>query len=105
MRLYLASRVSTLYLCTKDESIAPLHVATLTVQRELPKYEASTLLGIKPSGPTLCDHYLTYQIHHLTQCILYIVSSFWMMLLLSTVAADTKTTPLHLAVSFFPPYS
>ncbi len=27
------------YLCTKNETMAPLHVATLTVQRELPKYE------------------------------------------------------------------
>ncbi len=27
------------YLCTKNEAMAPLHVATLTVQRELPKYE------------------------------------------------------------------
>ncbi len=30
---------SLLYLCTKNETMAPLHVATLTVQRELPKYE------------------------------------------------------------------
>ncbi len=37
MRLYLASRVSTLYLCTKNGTMAPLHVAILTVQRELPK--------------------------------------------------------------------
>ncbi len=66
MRLYLASRVSTLplyqalyvatlrelpkyehleslpYLCSKNETMAPLHVATLTVQRELPKYEMSS---------------------------------------------------------------
>ncbi len=34
MRLHLASRVST-----KNEIMAPLHVATLAVQRELPKYE------------------------------------------------------------------
>ena len=27
------------YLCTKNETMAPLHVATLTAQRELPKYE------------------------------------------------------------------
>ncbi len=27
------------YLCTKNETMAPLYVATLTVQRELPKYE------------------------------------------------------------------
>ncbi len=27
------------YLCAKNETMAPLHVATLTVQRELPKYE------------------------------------------------------------------
>ncbi len=27
------------YLCTKNETMAPLHTATLTVQRELPKYE------------------------------------------------------------------
>ncbi len=33
MRLYLASRVST-----KNESMAPLHVATTTVQRELYKF-------------------------------------------------------------------
>ncbi len=39
MRLYLASRVSIPYLCTKNETMAPLHVVTLTVQRELPKYE------------------------------------------------------------------
>ncbi len=36
--LYLASRVEP-YLCIKNETMAPLHVATLTVQRELPKYE------------------------------------------------------------------
>ncbi len=40
MRLYLASRVSILplyqaYLCTKNETISPLHMATLTVKREL----------------------------------------------------------------------
>ncbi len=35
MRLYLASRVSTL-------TMAPLHVATLTVQRELPKCEVAS---------------------------------------------------------------
>ncbi len=27
------------YLSTKNETMAPLHVATLTTQRELPKYE------------------------------------------------------------------
>ncbi len=27
------------YLCTKNKTMAPLHVATLAVQRELPKYE------------------------------------------------------------------
>ena len=32
MRLYLASS-------TKNETMAPLYVATLTVKRELPKYE------------------------------------------------------------------
>ena len=36
MRLYLASRVST-----KNETMAPLHVATLTVKRELFKYLVS----------------------------------------------------------------
>ncbi len=36
MRLYLASRVSIPYLCTESETMAPLHVATLTVKRELP---------------------------------------------------------------------
>ncbi len=36
MRLYYASRVSNLYLCTKNEIMAPLHVATSTVKRELP---------------------------------------------------------------------
>ncbi len=35
MRLYLASIGSLPYLCTKNESMAPLHVSTLTVQREL----------------------------------------------------------------------
>ncbi len=34
MRLYLASR-----LCTKNEAMAPFHVATLAVKRKLPKYE------------------------------------------------------------------
>ncbi len=35
MRLYLASRVSTVPdLCTKNETMAPLHVATLTVKKE-----------------------------------------------------------------------
>ncbi len=27
------------YLCTQNETMATLHVATLTVRRELPKYE------------------------------------------------------------------
>ncbi len=27
-------------ICTKNETLTPLHVATLTVQRELPKYES-----------------------------------------------------------------
>ena len=76
MRLHLASRVSTPYLCTKNETMAPghkrelpkyehlgslpyfctkneimapLHVATLTVKRALPKYLASR-------GSTLCGH-------------------------------------------------
>ncbi len=31
--------VSLPFLCTKNEAMAPLHVATLTVKRELPKYE------------------------------------------------------------------
>ncbi len=47
MRLYLASLGSLPYLCTKNETVAPLHVATLTVQRELPKYE---IIG----SPYLC---------------------------------------------------
>ncbi len=33
------TQMSLPYLCTKNETMAPLHVATLTVQRELPKYE------------------------------------------------------------------
>ncbi len=36
-------------LCTKDETMVPLHMATLTVKRELPKYEI--ILG---SLPYLC---------------------------------------------------
>ncbi len=39
MILYLASRVSTLPLYQENENMAPLHVATLTVKRELPKYD------------------------------------------------------------------
>ncbi len=31
------------YLCTENETMPPLHVATLTVKRELPRYEISTL--------------------------------------------------------------
>ncbi len=38
-RSYLVYPISVPYLCTKNEAMAPLHVATLTVQRELPKYE------------------------------------------------------------------
>ncbi len=36
---YLNMRLYLPYLCTRNETMAPLHVATLTVQRELPKYE------------------------------------------------------------------
>ncbi len=45
MRLYLASRISTAYLCTKNETTAPLHVATLTVNRILP-YLDTTIAGM-----------------------------------------------------------
>ncbi len=34
-------KASRAYLCIKNKTMAPLHVATLTIQRELPIYLAS----------------------------------------------------------------
>ncbi len=36
------------YLCTKNETMAPLHVDTLTIQRELPKYELASRVSTLP---------------------------------------------------------
>ncbi len=40
------------YLCTKNETMAPLHVVTLTVQRELHKYEFS-IQGLYPTSVSM----------------------------------------------------
>ncbi len=57
-------------------------------------YLVSTLSRIKPSGPTLCGHYVPNLSDLPSQLLDYAPEDT-----LSTVAADTKTTPLHLAVS------
>ncbi len=55
MRLYLASRVST-------QTIAPLHVVTLTVQRELPKY--NIIFQVATTGPSLFLLIMLYLVKH-----------------------------------------
>ncbi len=52
------------YLCTKNETMAPLHVA-ITVQRELPKYEIIfSIQGIYPTSAPRMKPWLHFMWAH-----------------------------------------
>ncbi len=65
LRLYLASRVSTLPLY-KYEAMAPLHVATLTVERELSNYMRLYLAskGLYPTSVSRMKPWLHFMWPH-----------------------------------------